>query len=372
MQFRLITAEEAGRFDDFVRSTPNGHLFQSYLWGEIKKPAWQPMRAVLEREERIIAAALILKRQFPLTHRSIFYLPRGPVITDWDDVAVVAELFHNISNLAAEHRAVLIKVDPCLPEDCAAPAAVLRQIGFRPAPEKHKFGGFQPRYTFRLDLSDHLEQIMSRFPKKIRYKIRYGPARGLVFESAGEEGLPEFMNLMEKTARRGGFVGRRLPYYQKLFRVLGPSEAIRLTLGRYDGELLVAGITFAFGDKAWAIYGGQSDHYRNLYAYHALIWERIKWAKSKGARRFDFYGVPGEVSEAHPLYGIYYFKKSFGGDYCAFIGEQDLVLSRGCYFLWRRFFPLFYESAIRMIKMGRRIASILTAGRGKRPAHSSK
>ncbi len=360
MQFRLIKEAEAGLFDDFVRSSAEGHIFQSYLWGEVKKPAWQPLRAVLEKEGQIVAAASILKRKLPLGQRTIFYLPRGPILGDWEDAAVLEEMFGGIKDLAAEHRAILIKIDPCLSDERMGPVEALRRIGFCPAPEKHDFGGLQPRYTYRLDLGGDLEQIMRRFPKKIRYKIRYGSARGLQFYSAGEEGLPEFMYLMEETTRRGGFVGRKLDYYQKLCQILGPEGAINLTLGSFEGEAIVAGLTLAFGDKAWAVYGAQGNRYRNLYAYHALIWERIKWAKSKGARWFDFYGVPGDIGEKHPLYGIYYFKKSFGGAFYAFAGEQDLILSRGYYHLWHRFFPLLYGSAMRMIKAGRRAALSLS------------
>lgn len=353
MHFRLITAAEAGRFDDFIRSADGGHIFQSYMWGELKKPAWQPLRAVLEKEGRIAAAASILERKIPFGRRTIFYLPRGPVPSDWDNTPVLEEFFVRIRNLALERRAVLIKIDPCLSGERAEPAAALSRIGFRPAPGKHDFGGLQPRYTFRLDLSGDLGEIMRRFPKKIRYKIRYGPAKGLEFYSPGEEGLPEFMRLMEGTAKRRNFVGRKPDYYRRLFQILGPEGAVGLTLGRFKGEVIVAGITFAYGEKAWAVYGGQSDRYRNLYAYHALIWERIRWAKSRGARMFDFYGVPGEVSETHPLYGIYHFKKSFGGEFHSFIGEQDLALSGGYYWIWQRLFPLFYDSAVRMIKAGR-------------------
>ncbi len=357
MRFRLITAGEAERFDEFISASADGHIFQSYMWGEVKKPAWQPLRVVLEKEGQPVAAASILKRNIPLTQRSIFYLPRGPVLKDWDDAAAVEELFSGIITLAGEHGAVLIKIDPCLLERRRDPIAALRRIGFRSAPGKHDFGGLQPRYTFCLDLEGDLGQIMRRLPKKVRYKIRYGSARGLEFCSAGEEALPEFIHLLEKTAGRRGFVGRKPDYYRRLFRILGPAGAIELTLGHLKDEVLVAGITIVFGEKAWAVYGGQSDKHRNLYAYHALIWERIKWARSRGARWFDFYGVPGEVDETHPLYGIYHFKKSFGGDYCAFIGEQDLVLSRGYYWIWRRIFPLFYDSAMWMVKTGRRIAS---------------
>lgn len=359
MQFRSITAAEAKRFDDFVRGSADGHLFQSYSWGEIKKPEWTPLRVVLEERSSIVASAAILKRTVPPGRRSIFYLPRGPVLADWDDADVLERLFRALRDLAEEHRAFLIKIDPCLTEERTAALAALRRIGFKLAPGKDRFGGIQPRYTFRIDLGGDLDQIMARFPKKVRYKIRYGCRQGLTFASAGVEGLPQFVRLIEKTALRGGFVARKADYYRKLFQVLAPGGAIDLQLGSYKGEVIVAGITFAFGDKAWAVYGGQGERHRNLYAYNALIWERIKWAKSKGARWFDLYGVPGRVEQGDPLFGIYSFKKSFGGDFYAFIGEHDLPLSGGYYRLWSYLYPVLSRSAIQMIGWGRGAASAL-------------
>ncbi len=353
MQFRVISADEADRFDQFMQSTPNGHIFQSYLWGEVKRPVWEPLRVVLEEEGHIVAAASVLKRRLPFMGKTFFYLPRGPVLKDWNDQRVFKQLMAHLRELAQQHRAVFIKIDPCLTEEQCSAAASLREAGFIHAPGKHDFGGLQPRYTFRLDISGDLDEIMGRFPKKTRYKIRYGPNKGLTFQSPGEKGLPLFWQVMQETGRRGGFVIRNLAYYQKVYRILETRGAVNLTLGYFQGEPVAAGITFAFGDKAWAVYGGQADRFRNLYVYHAMIWERIKWAKSKGARWFDFYGVPGKVSEDHPLYGIYHFKKSFGGAYFAFVGEKDLVFSPFYYWLWTHLFPFARQTVLQLLKLRR-------------------
>lgn len=341
VQFRLINRAEADRYDAFVRGTPYGHIFQSFAWGEVKKPAWEPLRALLEEDGgRIVAAASILKRRIPFLGRILFYLPRGPVLSDWNDPALFRAFMEPLRELAAGHRAALIKIDPCLREEEKIPARVLREAGFIQARGGHLFGGLQPRYTFRLDIRPDLEQIMERFTKKIRYKIRYGPGKGLRFASPGEAGLDHFLEVMQETGRRAGFPVRRADYYRKVYRVLAERGAANLTIGYYGERPIAAGMTFAFGDKAWAVYGGQANHHRNIYAYHALIWERIAWAKSKGAAWFDFYGVPGVVDEDHPLYGIYYFKKSFGGEYCAFLGEKDLIVSPAHYWVWTRLFPV--------------------------------
>lgn len=47
-----------------------------------------------------------------------------------------------------------------------------------------------------------------------------------------------------------------------------------------------------------------------------------------GCNVYDFRGVSGDISEDNPLYGLYKFKKGFGGDFTEFVGEYDLVLKR--------------------------------------------
>jgi hypothetical protein len=50
MVFRLVPKEEAQLFDDFMAGTPHGHIFQSFAWGEVKKPQWEPLRVIMEEE----------------------------------------------------------------------------------------------------------------------------------------------------------------------------------------------------------------------------------------------------------------------------------------------------------------------------------
>ena len=58
---------------------------------------------------------------------------------------------------------------------------------------------------------------------------------------------------------------------------------------------------------------------------------------------YDFRGVPGQLTEDNPLYGLYRFKKGFNGEYTEFIGEWDLVYRPVVYFLWRRLEHIYSE-----------------------------
>ena len=61
---------------------------------------------------------------------------------------------------------------------------------------------------------------------------------------------------------------------------------------------------------------------------YLLQWSMIQWAVETGCSVYDFRGVSGDISEDNPLYGLYKFKKGFGGDFTEFVGEYDLVLKR--------------------------------------------
>jgi lipid II:glycine glycyltransferase (peptidoglycan interpeptide bridge formation enzyme) len=48
-------------------------------------------------------------------------------------------------------------------------------------------------------------------------------------------------------------------------------------------------------------------------ATYALQWEAIRFARWKGCREYDFYGISPNDDPAHPMNGLYRFKTGFGG-----------------------------------------------------------
>lgn len=126
-----------------------------------------------------------------------------------------------------------------------------------------------------------------------------------------------------------------------------------LFLAEYQGEVIAGTLAFIFGDKAWYIYGASSNRHRNVMPNYLLQWEMICWAKRAGCRFYDFRGVPGRVDEQHPLYGLYRFKKGFGGVYTEFIGEHDLVYRPLWYWAWNWGEPL-YRRGVRYLLRWRR------------------
>jgi len=101
----------------------------------------------------------------------------------------------------------------------------------------------------------------------------------------------------------------------------------------------------AHGDSAWYFYGASADQERQRMPTYLLQWEAIRWAKSKGCKIYDLWGVPDHtetlleqrfMDRSEGLWGVYRFKRGFGGEVRRTIGAYDRV--------YRPFFYKLYQS----------------------------
>ncbi|MGI9953110.1 peptidoglycan bridge formation glycyltransferase FemA/FemB family protein [Moorellaceae bacterium AZ2] len=336
LTYRLIGPAEEKLFDGFIAGHPKGHILQTYAWGQVKAATgWQPLRLVVEQDGRIVAAATLLKRSLPYIGRSIFYAPRGPVV-DFHNPALFDFLLQAVRELALREGAILLKIDPDIPSTDEEVRELLLQRGFRLATEGTGFDGVQPRHVFRLDIRPPLEEIRKNFHPKTRYNIGLAERRGVTIkDDCTLEDLPVFYSILQETALRDRFLIRSYDYFLTLWKELVERGYAKLFMAYYEGQPIAGTLAFILGDKAWYLYGASSNRHRNVMPNYLLQWTMICWAKGQGCTLYDFRGVPGEVSEDHPLYGLYRFKKGFNGVFTEFIGEYDLVYSPFYYRLWR-------------------------------------
>ena len=64
--------------------------------------------------------------------------------------------------------------------------------------------------------------------------------------------------------------------------------------------------------------------FQSAYTVH---YAGVKYAIDNHYKRYNFYGITGDFNKDNPLYGLYLFKKSFGGHVVELLGEFDLVIS---------------------------------------------
>jgi peptidoglycan pentaglycine glycine transferase (the first glycine) len=319
-------------WDDWLAAVPGAHVLQSWAWGELKaRFGWRVQRLAVEA-----AGAQVLYRSLPAGLGTIAYVPKGPV-GDFDDPPALQALLDAIHPLARQRRAICLKIEPNLEDDETLPGR-LQALGFRPSPQ-----AVQPRSTILVDLDAEPETLLKRMKQKTRYNIRLAARKGVTVRPGDEGDLPAFYRLMETTAQRDGFGIHSQAYYETAHHLFVPSGQGQLLLAEYEGQMLSGLVVLAFGDTACYMYGASSDQHRNLMPTYLLQWEAMLWARAQGCRRYDLWGIPDEdeatleaqFTQRHDgLWGVYRFKRGFGGRLVRSAGTWDLVYAPHRYRLY--------------------------------------
>jgi peptidoglycan pentaglycine glycine transferase (the first glycine) len=324
-----------------VAQSPHFSLLQSYEWGEFKERlGWKAIRVAVARQGHIIAGAQLLIRPFLWGLASFAYIPRGPLL-NWEDTKTATVLLDALHKIACQHRALFLRIEPPLLYS-ARTHLVLQHYGFQATKQTN-----QPRCTLVLNLQADLDTLFAMLPKKTRYHIRAASRKGVVCHQGRETDLPAFYRLMKITSQRAGFTVRSPRYYEQEFKTFVRRNQTNLFLADHEAETIAVEMAFVFGQCGATLHGASSNTQRHLTASDLLTWEGISWAKKQGCRSYDLWGIPDEVGElmmtGKPipkdkhggLWGVYYFKKGFGGEVVYYVGAYDYVYNRPAY-LWMK------------------------------------
>ncbi|MGE3595689.1 MAG: lipid II:glycine glycyltransferase FemX [Dehalococcoidia bacterium] len=322
MNLRVDRDTDAGPWDRFVSSQPTGHFMQSYAWGAFQRElGWEPRYCKLEDESGIRAAALLLMRSVPGAGWRVFYAPRGPAV-DFSDAALTAEFFGELRAFVKSEKGVFLRCDPYAPESSGSEglATVTR------VPRDWSYWN-APRFVFWLDLGGDEDAVMKRMNSSCRNEVRRAYKNGVQFSTGGEGDIADFHRLMGLMGNQKGIAFHGVEFYRRLFAVVRDSADVGLFLGRFDDRAITAGMSVAYGRKAWLLYAASDPAHYKLRGNRAQQWEMIKWAHAKGCERYDFRGTATDdpPNPKDPGYGVYEFKKSFGPEFTRLLGYYDVI-----------------------------------------------
>ncbi len=326
-------------WNSFVEAHSQAHLLQTAPWGDLKSRfGWSAERVGLGTSSGIIVSgAQILYRALPFGLGKLAYVPKGPLV-NWQDAAQVAQTVAALDTAARDRGAIALTIEPDLP-DAREHADALRHAGFVAG-----VTSIQPRRTLLVDLAPDETAILGAMKSKTRYNIRLSARKGVTVRLGTAADVEAFNQLMATTGERNRFGVRSPAYYHAAFDLFAPHDQVGLFLAEYQGEPLACLMAFALGRTAWYFHGGSSDVHRNLMAPYAVQWAAIRWAKAKGCTTYDLWGVPDydeetletQFSERQDgLWGVYRFKRGFGGRLMRSIGAWDRIYSPLRYRLYR-------------------------------------
>jgi len=346
----------ASQWDEFLIRHPHAHLLQTLPWGELKLAfGWEISRIGISKDEgahvsahppprEISAGAQILFRRLPFGLQ-FAYIPKGPVFpTDIDKTPTGlgdpnSGLWREVDQLCRKRRAVFCKVEPDAWENGRPEIirAVIPPLGFLPS--RHPI---QPPRTLIVNISGDEDQVLGRMKQKTRYNIKLALKKGVIVHPSDD--LDLFYRLMQMTAGREQFGVHSLAYYRRAYELFCQRGECELLVAEYQGQPLAALMVFAHGPRAWYFYGASASDHRDRMPTYLLQWEAIRWARSRGCQTYDLWGVPDEAEEVlekeftnrqDGLWGVYRFKRGFGGQLQRSRGPWDRVYQPHLYYLYQ-------------------------------------
>lgn len=420
--YKLINLEKK-EYENFVKNnTFKSHFLQSYAWGEFSKKMKNLTPyylGLVDENKNIVASALLLRKHLPLKY-SYFYSPRGFVL-NYEDEKIFNIMTKEVVKFVKEKKGIFLKIDPDiikksynyleeennLSYDSKKIFNMIKNAGFKHLGFTKNFETSQPRYTFRIDLTQSMEEIESHFSKTTKQRI----SKSLKFKTevtiGNEKDLKEFYHLMTLTEERKDFVSYTEEYYKTLYEMFNIDNKMTLFLGKvnlnniledlnneestitenlnnlpkenlsksaknkqkeltrrldkikedllkyqdakekYGEEItLNAHMIIEYGDKAWVLYAGNHNILTETYANYHTYLEHLKYCKEKNLKIYDQFGTIGDLRKDNPRMGLHEFKKKFGGDYVEFLGEFDYITNKPMYFIFTKLVPI-YRNLVR-------------------------
>ncbi len=315
-------------WNQFLARHPDAHLLQTGEWGELKRGfGWEPLRIVNGD-----VGVQILFRKLPLGF-TLGYIPKAMMSAPLLEIG--HPVWNEIDSVCKQKRAIFLKLEPDQWEDA------LPITNYRLPISPHNI---QPPRTLIVDLRGSGDEILARMKQKTRYNIRLAEKKGVTVRAWND--LQAFHKMMLVTGGRDGFGVHSLEYYRRAYELFHPKGMCELLVAEYEGKPLAALFVARNGRRAYYLYGASTDEERNRMPTYLLQWEAMKWAKARGCEEYDLWGVPDEdeaTLEANfetrrdGLWGVYRFKRGFGGELKRAAQAMDRVYNPLLYWAYLKF-----------------------------------
>ncbi len=416
---RLKTIDKT-EYDNYVRNHQSkSHFLQSLSWGEfakVKKNLTPHYLGLTTEDNQLVAATLLLEKHLPM-NMCYLYAPRGFVI-DFKKKELVKTMTKKVVDFAKTRKAIFIKIDPDIirksydyqneeqelnydPEEIFNN---IKQAGFKHLGFTKNFETSQPRYSFRINLDQSLEDIENHLSKTTKQRIAKSEKLETEVIIGTKKDIKEFYHLMTLTESRKDFISYNEDYYETLYEIFNGNENSKATLflgkvnfnktikslekslkrivdqisilpidnlsksakaklaelkkqkdntqseinkykdyaKQYGNEItLSAHMIIEYGDKAWVLYAGNHSVLSETYVNYSTYYEHLRYCKSRGLKIYDQFGTIGDLRDDNPLLGLHEFKRKFGGDYVEFLGEWDYVINPLMYFIFTKLVPIY-------------------------------
>lgn len=283
----------------------------------------------------------------------------------------------------------------------------LKSLGYKHTGFNLYYENLQPRYLFRLNIKDKTyNEILKGFKKEAKRRALKKDFLGIEVRELKENEVEVFKDLMNKTSIRKGFIDRPLSYYKQMYEALNPDKILRYMVAEIDvdkcranvnseidviksridklklheesnaGKIKEENVTLnsnlrildnlddleknrgkkvplsvvcllTYGKEAIMLLAGNDEDYlQHFNTSNIIVSELIKLCKDEGYDYYNFYGITGNFDPKSESYGLYTYKKQYGGEVVELIGQFEYIINP--------FMKSIYELLLKVYKLTKR------------------
>lgn len=203
------------------------------------------------------------------------------------------------------------------------------------------------------DRRDFIDRPLSYYQNMYKYLNDDGILKILVAELNTEELIKEYQEeikkikidkeLREKKYNQAPSKMNEKKYNQKqqecdneIKRIEKNKNHIQELQDKHGKILTLGGILFLiYGNEVLSLVGGSYKDFMEFQSAYTVHFAGMKYAIENNYDRYNFYGITGVFDENNPLFGLYSFKRDFGGQVVELIGEFDLIVNKPLFILYK-------------------------------------
>ncbi len=388
MKFVNLSSEE---FDKYISNYEFVDFLQSPKMDDMEsKKGWKTEYVGLKENDIILCATKLMSRNTRLK-KKYYYAPRGFIIdyNNYDllkkfvleikkyikkNNGYVLHIDPDIIHVERDDEGNIVEGGI----DNTKIINDLKKIGFKHEGFSTKYDlNKQMRWVFVKNLD---EDIMKSMKPNTRNLINKAIKYGLKVRNFDYDELYLFKNVTESTSIRRNFKDKSLEYYQDMYKAFkdeikflgcflniseyknnlekelekevlkceklkpdsGKKKEALVTINglkkrieeankMYDkhGEEIILSVAMfvCFSKEVFYYFSGSIDEYMNFNAQYLIQYEMLKFAKENNYKKYNFLGIKGNFDPKDEDYGVYKFKKGFGGHVEEYIGDFDLPIN---------------------------------------------
>lgn len=325
-------------------------IFQTLEWAEMLKNVSEggPHFLVLLHNSEPIGGCLLSFPKIPLSPFKVIEIRGGPLCISGYENAAIESL---ADYLERNKKNVIYKYAQPSPQLNSKAGKLFVKKGFKTS----------RNYTFLTDLTRTENELWSKLNKRARWGVRKAKRSGVkVAQATSEQEWDDFYRLHELHCLKHGYTSL-LPtaLFKSIYKILYPQKMAKLFLAQLDNKV-IAGTLLLMHRKYVVFFRNASiSEYLRFEPNNILQWISIKWGKENGAEIYDMGGIMLPTSRKSYLYGLYKYKKKWGGQ----LVEYNLYYQGNIYGILskslfrsdrgRRFYTAFQRGFSRVAGMSR-------------------